>query len=42
MARSLRADAAGGVYHALNRGNLRATIFHKEAGESKRGQVFFS
>ena len=31
MARSLRADAAGGVYHALNRGNLRATIFHKEA-----------
>ncbi len=26
-----RADEAGGLYHALNRGNLRATIFHKDA-----------
>ena len=26
-----RADEAGGLYHALNRGNLRATIFHKNA-----------
>jgi putative transposase len=24
-----RAHEAGGLYHALNRGNLRATIFHK-------------
>jgi putative transposase len=29
MPRALRADEAGGIYHALNRGNLRATIFHK-------------
>ena len=29
MPRSPRADEAGGLYHALNRGNLRATIFHK-------------
>jgi len=28
--RPRRADEAGGLYHALNRGNLRATIFHKE------------
>ena len=31
MPRGPRADEAGGIYHALNRGNLRATIFHKEA-----------
>ena len=31
MPRAPRADEAGGLYHALNRGNLRATIFHKEA-----------
>jgi len=30
MARPPRADEAGGLYHALNRANLRATIFHKE------------
>jgi putative transposase len=30
MPRSPRADEAGGLYHALNRGNLRATIFHKD------------
>ena len=30
MPRPRRADDAGGLYHALNRGNLRATIFHKE------------
>ena len=29
MPRSPRADEAGGLYHALNRGNLRAEIFHK-------------
>ena len=28
--RSPRADEAGGLYHALNRANLRATIFHNE------------
>lgn len=31
MPRSPRADEAGGLYHALNRGNLRAEIFKKEA-----------
>ncbi|QEG41850.1 transposase [Roseimaritima ulvae] len=31
MPRAPRADEAGGLYHALNRGNLRATIFHKDA-----------
>ncbi len=30
MPRSLRADEAGGLYHALNRANFRATIFKKE------------
>lgn len=30
MPRSLRADDASGFYHALNRSNLRATIFHKQ------------
>ena len=29
MARTKRADEAGGIYHALNRGNARATIFRK-------------
>ena len=31
MPRAPRADEAGGLYHALNRGNSRAAIFHKEA-----------
>lgn len=31
MPRPPRADEAGGLYHALNRGNMRATIFKKEA-----------
>ena len=30
MPRPPRADEAGGLYHALNRGNLRADVFHKE------------
>jgi len=30
MPRPPRADEAGGLYHALNRGNLRATIFHND------------
>jgi putative transposase len=29
MGRPKRADGAGGIYHALNRGNARSTIFHK-------------
>lgn len=29
MGRPKRADEANGIYHALNRGNARATIFHK-------------
>lgn len=31
MPRAQRADEAGGIYHALNRGNARAAIFHKES-----------
>jgi putative transposase len=30
MPRPKRADEAGCIYHALNRGNARATIFHKD------------
>ena len=30
MPRQKRVDEAGGVYHALNRGNASQTIFHKE------------
>ena len=30
MPRPRRADEANAIYHALNRGNLRATIFHKD------------
>lgn len=30
MPRPPRADEAGGLYHALNRGNRRAQIFHKD------------
>ena len=30
MPRPSRADEAGGLYHALNRGNLCAEIFHKD------------
>jgi putative transposase len=29
MGRPKRPDEAGGIYHALNRGNARADIFHK-------------
>ena len=29
MGRPKRADEAGGIYHALNRGSARSTIFHK-------------
>ena len=31
MPRPPRADEVGGLYHVLNRGNLRADIFRKEA-----------
>lgn len=30
MPRPKRADEAGAIYHALNRGNARNTIFHKD------------
>ena len=30
MLRPPRADEAGGLYHALNRGNARTTIFRKD------------
>ncbi len=30
MGRPKRADEAGGIYHALNRGNARDDIFHKD------------
>ena len=30
MPRPPRADAAGEIYHALNRGNRRMAIFHKD------------
>ena len=29
MGRPKRADEAGGIYHALHRGNAKADIFHK-------------
>ena len=31
MARPRRADEASGLYHALNRGNARSALFHKDA-----------
>ena len=31
MPRAVRADVAGGLYHALNRGNARMRIFRKDA-----------
>ena len=31
MPRPPRADEAGGIYHALNRGNGRQTVFHTDA-----------
>ncbi len=31
MPRAPRADEAGGLYHALNRGNARATVFRKDS-----------
>jgi len=30
MGRSPRADVAGGIYHALNRGNAKNPIFFKD------------
>ena len=30
MGRAPRADEAGGIYHALNRGNARQDIFFKD------------
>ncbi len=39
MPRSPRADEAGGLYHTLNRGNLRADIFKKEADYAAFEQI---
>jgi len=39
MSRPPRADEAGGLYHALNRANLRATIFHKEGDYAAFEQI---
>jgi len=41
MPRSPRADEAGGLYHALNRGNLRADIFMKEADFAAFERILF-
>lgn len=41
MPRSPRADEAGGLYHALNRGNLRADIFKKEADFAAFEQILY-
>ena len=41
MPRSPRADEAGGLYHALNRGNLRATIFHKQEDNVAFGKILY-
>ena len=32
MSRAPRADVAGGIYHALNRGNAKHDIFFQAAG----------
>ena len=39
MGRIKRADAAGAIYHMLNRGNRRATIFEKEADYEVFGET---
>ena len=39
MPRPPRADKAGGLYHALNRGNARAQIFHKDADYAAFEQI---
>jgi putative transposase len=41
MPRSPRADEAGGLYHVLNRGNLRADIFKKEADYAAFERILF-
>ncbi len=35
-----RADEAGGLYHALKRGNLRAVIFRKDADYDAFERIF--
>ena len=40
MPRPPRADEAFGIYHVLNRGNLRATIFHKEDDYAAFEKIF--
>jgi len=40
MPRLPTADEAAGLYHALNRGNLRSDIFHKEGNRVVHDRVF--
>ena len=39
MPRSPRAGEVGGLYHSLNRGNLRTDIFEKEADVVAFGKI---
>ena len=39
MPRPPRADVAGEIYHALNRGNGRMTIFQKDADDEAFAQL---
>ena len=41
MPRSPRTDEAGGLIHALNHGNLRATIFHKQEDYVAFGEILY-
>ena len=41
MPRPPRADEAGGLYHALNRANMRATIFKKEEDYAAFERILF-
>jgi hypothetical protein len=41
LPRPPRAGEAGGLYPALNRGNLRATIFHKDADFEAFERIYF-
>lgn len=39
MPRPKRADEAVGLYHALNRGNARAAVFHKDGDHFRPREV---
>ena len=40
MARKLRFEYPGAMYHVLNRGNYRRGIFEENGGKAKRGQSY--